>query len=694
MNMIRLHRLYLFGPLLLFFLLNGCAEEGAGADDTGGDGEIPPTVDELVQTGKDHLAQGRTNEAKDAFESALSLAPDNSQAMFGRCLATVQSWPQTVELFIGVFQVGSPGDGVAGDLGNEAGGAPRKMINTIVDQWRGEVEDLVTRLDRLKEEEGFQFQLDHFPLTIRGVLLADLHDEWDLSDVYGLSSFAQFLHGVFLLVSSHRLEEFIDYLYLIDRIIEGYSDMDDVLPELLAADENILALHELNGAALWARSVEALKGSIDDALYANQLLRSESDDQSDDVFVQNDGLTINGVQHMGLHGTFNTGVSEVLVLWDGNELSLKDTYERIRDHMNGDAGKRFRFDEDFLTIAGILFDYIRRGVGLTELLEMLGLELDPTMISVIEAIGTDTGEEFPKALISLLPTLLDFPNGALELDLHSFSSRPVSVRELFPNATVNPFTGAPVFMLSHECSRLGFVEKEFVAGDTIGVLVHDPGPAANSTAGMGNDAIEIEMTTRFYPAEGSGEPEILDREYLAMSESLEIEALFRADVSTVAAGVEEVVREDGILQVPEDSRVYARYFDRNADPEFIHRARYKDGISYDQFIFNGACEEGSARDYAHFQRSEFSEAYYIPDPPAEIEKIMLYPAIEADGIASDLAYTPMISSSLNGLLWLNMKNLLGEEAGENFSSDFVPAGPAEVNLLFQKLDKSLKSLSQ
>ena len=342
-----------------------------------------------------------------------------------------------------------------------------------------------------------------------------------------------------------------------------------------------------------------------------------------------------------------------------------------------------------LTLVGVALDFVRKSMGIENILAMFGLELDQKTLDLINNIGDKNGEEFPKTLISLLP-LFGIPGDVLQLDLYTFALRPMGLREMLPNRGLDPVSGDPVLLMSFECARIGYAEREFSPGQDTVVFVSDPGPLADLHAGAGNDSVSI--TVKSGSLDDNDDFIVSDEETLSAAEREDVEALFAATIHNVVGG--DAVSGDGILTLPEGGEIRSYYTDANvADDELTVMAKIRDSQSRRTFRYSLECAEGSARDYAHFASPQFAQAYIYPDPPAQASASTPYPVAEADGQKQGMAYGAFASPTLNGLIWLKMFSLAGKDCTDyGFESDYAPADERGINLLIHKVMQALTDL--
>lgn len=691
-------RRFLYSVVFLLALLSVSCSSGGSDDYSDGDTETESgDINALIASGKDHLTRAEHSAASDDFEAALEIEPENAEASFGRCLAYFQELNAYIDNVLRMLESQSSEDTTATDGDADAESTEDLQAKLIAEYFV--ISDLresglkqLERLNKLKDVSAdFEFSLERYPLTLNSKEVMDLHSEWDRADVYALSGLTYFLMGLADIAISQQADEALARISIIGKAVKDGDDFYTALARLLDEFDFLVALDIYRGAELWREAFDFAAAGADDFLEANRLMSDESDEQDDDILIQNSSLTERKVRHFAIQGDFpmKPEVRRVPLLWDGEELSVKDSLERLSTHLKGDAELRLRFEEDVLTIVGVLLDFVRKAFGIEELLGMFGLELDQKTLDLINGIGSENGEEFPQMLISLLP-LFGIPGDLLQLDLYTFASRPMGLRDMLPNRGIDPVSGDPVLLMSFECARIGYARKDFTAGEDALVIVSDPAPTANVNAGAGNDSINI--IVKFGSIDAEDDFVVIDEETLAAGEHAETEALFQATVSNTIG--DNPVEGDGVLTVLDGGEIRAYYTDASAaeDPITV-MAKIRDGEARRIFSYNLECSEGSERDYTHFASTQFASAVIYPDPPAELLATAPYPLAAVDGEKQSMAYGAFASPSFNGLIWLKMSSLAGKDCVDyGFEADYSPADSRGINLLMHKLALALSDL--
>ena len=679
--------------LVLFLSAFGCQsdddDDDSGSqsdddDDTGDDDDNDDndddskTLSNLNARGRQYLITGEFASAYDAFHEALKIQKDDPDALFGISLAQLQHSFNMLDMALGAIRPyvydDVPEDEYKKQPRAKSAGQKAQwlddVVETVLANLHAQIQEQLTRLDTLMQVEEFEFQLEGMPLKIKGADFFNLHSEWDKADLYFLSAFYNLFDSLVLLFQSNSFEGIGDLLDAIDQ-----DDIGATLIELLINNPDLLALKEDGGSQSWTQAGQALQNAAGDMVTAAQLARSEGDDQTDDVFLQNDSLNKDGVAHFAIHGDFISGVAQVQMLWDGKTYSLQSSLSRLSDHLDGQTDLRMRLDKDLLPVLSVFLDFLIQGVGVPGVLELLPSK-GAAMASWEEKLGT--GETLPW-LLDLLLTTLDVPLDGVQFDLYSFYSRPFSIRDLLPNFGADPFEGRAAFFASYECARLGFGESHFSAGDDIALYLVDRGNAANQNTGPDNDQVTVTIYSNL-PSAG-----IIDTETVILDEDSVYEALFHGTLPSSAASLG--APEDGTLQVPFGATVQASYLDESGAPAYSLVSEYDaSGETDRRFEYSLSCHSGTARDYERFAAPEFADGIFFDDPPAAADPTTGYPVAAIDGLAQSDPFYAFKTPTINGLVWIDMSTIYsGDPTPYGFVNGFAPADSRSINLLLSPL---------
>ncbi len=665
--------------------------------DVNGDGDAEEVdVSALIEQGKQALMDNRPDDAKEFFGQANELAPENTDAVFGLSLGTLQGWIGLLDDLIASAGGGmGPGGQTKADGDDEEN--PGEQIVRLIGQVYDESKAQLDRFAWLKERPDFVFILEHFPIVIKERTLIDMHSEWDLADVYHMNSMQNIFHMVITLASSQSMDANWDEA---DFDEAGESDIDasiEKIAQFMSDNPGFLNVDEEQGAARWTEARNCLYNFAADYIQSMKLMAKESDDQSDDVYIHNDSTEIKHKDHYGMQGDFISGEKQVLMLWSGKNLSPEATMEQLIAHLDGNAELRTRFEDDILMMIGVMADFLIQAISIEEMADMFGFEISGEIQAMIDLYfgSRDDGEYIPEFFCGTLPNLIGLEKNSIQFDFYTFFLRPFPFREFLTNIGPNPFTGKPVFLQSVECARLGFGEATFTPGDELQIKLHDRG-AANATSGVGNDNAVVTVVSREATGE-SGDPAIIDSEELTIPEDDVVEAYFNKNLPTAAiSDATDAVSGDGTLQVPAGAEVVAQYADEGGDETYDIVASYNtEGSTERVFGYTMDCQEDTKRDWGHFAEVEYADACIIPDPPAEITCEAPYPAIERDGIKSTGVYAPLRSPTMNGLIWIDARKVVGSIAEQlGFPEGFHPADPRSINAYTQNVQQKLAAFGE
>ena len=695
------------GTLLFFVLaiaLCACGSDGASDSDGDQDNQenLEPIAD-LIAKGKAHLVKNEYEQAMAVFQQVVDREPDNRDGLFGEALADAEHWFYMMGVGLESLNNAVVESHKVDPVTAELGRTEKALVtDALVDLLR-QSDEQVKRLEKLQslDLKDWTFELDHFQFIVKKITVMDLYSEWDEADTYALSSFSRTLHALLMMLSTQNVENVLE-----DELGDVISadNVAKAVAQLFAKYPEFLTIRADGGAELWIGAGVELRKAAEDFLHAAELAQAETDDQSNDVFLQRDSLTHDGVQHFALQGAFNTGKSQVELLWSGKEYSLETTLTNLALHLKGNAALRMAFEDDLVMMVGVLADFLVKAVGVEDLAGIFGLELDQQTLGMIDLVvgNPKTGESLPKNLINIVLPMVGLANGSIEMDLYTFFSRPYPMREFTPNIGTNPFTDDPAFLTSYECARLGFDREKLDVGDTLGFALHDRSPVANAHAGLSNDQAVITVRSIVITGDDKNPVEtVIDEETVQLSEGAKVEGHFVGDISTRRRADAE--KGNGMLEAPTGAIVRAVYLDRDAvpaegeDPTGLETKAEiaKDGKTTDRFYYGLSCKPGTGRDYDHFAQPEFVDAYRIADPAEEPKNIVHktpYPVIAADGVAGEGPYMPFRSASFNGVLWLNMGKTLGTTPTDwGFSEGFALADARMTNAFLQKLITKLQS---
>ncbi|NOZ02474.1 MAG: hypothetical protein GXP54_11370 [Deltaproteobacteria bacterium] len=276
-------------PMLAFLTAfpTGCGDSGGtndvigpGAPDPGGEVSTIDTLEGWVQEGKRQLEKGESWFAVKAFDEALEIAPDDTNAVFGKALSEMVYGS---ELFLMVLSLTDQlaAEPEHGDMVREAGeithafAAVSSALKAPPDDWSqneylaGEIHRIfmnirkhfdisVQYLDRLGESD-LAFQVEAVPVYMRTKPMLMFRGVFDAGDVQIIRAVANTAVGICDVLAGQDVTT--DMLTLIGLVKEvpgkKKSDAKQVLQYvayLLIQDDRFLTLHPQDGLKLFADS--------------------------------------------------------------------------------------------------------------------------------------------------------------------------------------------------------------------------------------------------------------------------------------------------------------------------------------------------------------------------------------------------------------------------------------------------------
>ncbi len=218
----------------------------------------PPEVLDRIAEGKRWLRDGEPAYARKAFEAALDLAPDHTDAIFGLALSHLI---YGAELAVMAVSIG-------GQLGDPEGSA--EAIGTPPDTW-SQNEYLAAELhyifmnlrkhfaqgsDLLARIEGrpLAFDVEAVPVSLGIKPTVMYRGLFDAADVYLARAVADTATGVLDVLAGQDFST--DVLTIVSLVKDGFEDLDgraifSILAYLLNEDERFLTLHPQDGETLF-----------------------------------------------------------------------------------------------------------------------------------------------------------------------------------------------------------------------------------------------------------------------------------------------------------------------------------------------------------------------------------------------------------------------------------------------------------
>jgi len=268
----------------------GCSagdDDDDDADDDVDDEVDIDAIDPLVAEGKRCLAVGDGVCAWDAFNEALGIDPDSTDANFGLVLADqlLLSDLGRQLLYILSILAGTPQESAAKNHQPlEFGSFLQGMLDEVL---VGKSEEMESSLDVCSQRESFRFDLDNYPIVWNGRVLDEVEGEWDSAEAAFLFGPVRLLGGVVGSLVAYDLNFDVTLLAGIDldgapaevlgRIIDVMLDIlnDPDYPDFLILTDDGDETLQQAGIAFGFASLAFPNGFV--------LVRAETDDQADDV---------------------------------------------------------------------------------------------------------------------------------------------------------------------------------------------------------------------------------------------------------------------------------------------------------------------------------------------------------------------------------------------------------------------------
>jgi hypothetical protein len=613
---------------------------------------------EIIAHGKELLARGESMPAYQAFYMASLQAPDNGEALYGLCLAQMQSWTGIIDLALGNLSGSEDPDLPQPIMDPPDIPTDEQTLTNVITNLRLQSERQLERLEILQAMPDIQFTLDAFPIFIQGDAILTLQGKWDLADVYAISGLTRGLYSLLLLLDSQHLP--LDISVIEDLFTDGGSGLG--LAGFLHEYPTLLTLRD-GGSATWIGAHQALTLAVQETLFAAELMQAETDDQSDDVAVLwSEGA--DGPGELILNGIFRAGLTELPLLWQGKDHSYKAFLERLADHLEGQLDSRVRLDQDFGLVLAILLDLINKTTGIDTLLEGLGVSLPDSIKPLLEMVPVDDAEALVALVVGLLP-LFGIDEGAAELDLQELLSNPTDLRSFFPATGLSPFPdGQPVFLKSMECPRIGLTGS-WQPGELLSISMHASAIHWDSIPGSGNDTVKLLVSVT--DPENPGES--LDEAEIELLESDDYPGLFTGQIIT--STTDDSLVPETLLTTAEAGLYVKPGFPEGVEDVLLWAPETEPV----KFGYAMNCAPESAWDGAHFFEPEFGSVTQAA-ADGSVEPIT---EITLDEYATTQGTHAFGSPSWGKALWLDME-AIADHAGEaGFPAGFALANQRMLN---------------
>lgn len=604
-----------------------------------------PTALELVAAGKEMLSAGESLPAMSAFARALEIQPDLQDAMWGMVLGRFQSMVSMWGSLLGLVNFRDDPDAIPTPVAMSLDFPEHPgTIGSNFDSLFAAAAEQKVRLDALKAAgQNPVFSLPGgLPLTLKDDLIANLCCDWDLSDVYGISSFNNLMLAFISFLGSQNTD--ISLIFLEDSM-DSLPGIENTIIATLEKYPDVLTLMPETGDDIWMSTKDFLTASIDDALESARLM-GEGNDLTANVATLSDDEK----PYLVLHGTFPSGVTEMEFLWEGKTASMKAVLEKTKAHLAGTADNRLSLDADVLVALGVLVDIINRTVGIQTIVEGLGIELPEIVTGLMGSLDPADPEQLV-GLLGSMTSLLGIQAGAVELDIATFLNTPFNLRDMLPWYGAVPGATEKYFIRSFECVRGGSNVTLTGTDDVLNIIIHDP---SRTDASFTLDAVT---------SDGTGTE--IDRETLVFQAGEGFSGYFLGSVVLDQVNV-ATAADDGHIALPLDSSLAANY-QSTIDParSVVISGNLAGGFTTWDYAL-GCLDDTTPWDSSHFDEAEFADAIEVT-APGQTSDLLAIPADDKASLGGTLAFR---SPSFDGLLWLKSNDVL-EPATQETLAGFI-----------------------
>ncbi|HOD00539.1 MAG TPA: hypothetical protein PKH54_11380 [Myxococcota bacterium] len=595
---------------------------------------VNPTATELVALGMERLSAGESLSAMDAFSAALALQPGHQPALWGMVLARFQS---SVAMFSGLTGLVSFRD----DPDAEPELAPRSLrtgdlewpvhegtIGTSIDALYHAAIDQQQRIAELVAAGGAPFTLETgLPLNFRDDLMMNLCCDWDISDLYGISSFNNLMLAFVSFLGSQETDV---SLAVFEETADLAPGISNVLVHVMDNYPDLFALLPEDGATIWQQTGDYLLAACRDALEAARLMAIDNG-------MTRNVATLSDDEHpyLVLHGSFPGDRDQVEFLWDGVNVSMKDVVTRAEAHLAGTGQPHLSLDEDVLVAIAVFVDIVHRTVGIETLAAGLGFELPDIVTGLIGSLDQNDPEQLA-GLLPSLTSLLGIPAGTVYMDVAGFLDHPFNLRDLFPNYGDDPGTEWKTFTRSFECMKAGCTVTGIDSGDAMQFWFMDSTIQADT----------VELTVSTFPTADTSAA-AFETETITLEKVEGFDGLLTGTI-VMMGGTEAGPADDGRIVLPDGGQLVATFV---SPTDAAHKVSVTGNMAdgFTPWDYGAACgDDDPAWDAAHFWQSEFATAVEVTAPGTTTP----LGEVAADGETSRTGFMAFKSPSFNGLLWL------------------------------------------
>ena len=432
-----------YAAALIFLIALGIPACG----ENGGNGG----VDTLIEQGAGFLAEGDYDSAIETYETILAEHDsENPQAMWGIVIATLMNEltaaadsfdeiQDTLTMPPGFF---SPPAGIQPQQTNGSGYDPKEFCCLFDDM----LDRILPLLEALQKQTDFSTIMGTCALGIQldseNSYTVDLGGEYDLGEVYVLSSLLKILKGLTLVCQATDTSGVT--VFLDSGSLEYYPQVTDSGPILVDESQETVFQHlagfladtpdfltldtENGGAGLLAQAADLVAEAAADLLGFIDTIRTEEDDQSDDIItLEREGTA----EYIVVRLTENGKPTRARARLTAEALSA---LEQIKAGFEADGGVRVSWGRDLVPLLAVAIGGFTTTCLFGQLQEIIGIDI------------------FPVVPVDLSSLLLFYIPDIVELDFGKFLRDPSGefFRALLP-VTVTGGGGEPELLLEYEC---------------------------------------------------------------------------------------------------------------------------------------------------------------------------------------------------------------------------------------------------
>ncbi|MBM4372272.1 MAG: hypothetical protein FJ098_11500, partial [Deltaproteobacteria bacterium] len=414
----------------------------------------PPDIDALLEEGRFWLMNAEPWMALEAFEEALSLSPDDPDALFGAGLAR---FIHAAELLAMLTNLPSQYLGYAAGDGTRE---PDSANEAAAEEISGLLRELNLRFVRAEErlaridDPAFSWSIERAPLYYVTRPMLVYRGRFDLGDVHLLRAVNGLCRWITALLAAQDLETDFAYGMVVANVIESGNDVSpslilEALSYLLSASDGFLTLEGDVGVELFEDGAEVMTAVGEHILAAAAWIEDESPAADDVSFLEWDG----GDRYLVLRNRV------VLEGYEGTEEPL-----------------RVRLTDDVLTWTAELVASLGEPGSVVPFSRGPGLQLATILalaakLGIVEQMAIPLPVDITHLEIDQIHTLLTgFLPDVLGFDWAGFHEGPAGLRLILPRFT-DPKNPSGGWLLEWECPA-DLIHEGFPSG-TGGLLCGD-----------------------------------------------------------------------------------------------------------------------------------------------------------------------------------------------------------------------------